>query len=1093
MNRSFCPRISARRGCACALLMLIALCVPLLALAQQPGALAAPDLPLWTEGAVTVMAREADGSLLVGGRFLKVNGVPRVGLARILPNGSVDPAFNPGVTPQQAGVAAIHVLDDGSILVGGSFDSIGGLGRNRLAKLSATGVVDPNWNPGANSPVTGITAGSAGSVYVSGFFSSIGGQARSNIARLSTSGSGAADADWNPSPNGSINAVEYDAGSERLYVGGTFTNITGVTRGRLARITASGSASADAWTADADSDVQALRLDGDDLYVGGRFQFIAGSSRSGIVRLSTDTMNGDVDGSWAPSAPFGVSSMALDGDQLYIAGSFITVNGSPLTQLAALAVADGSLLPGFGPALRMSSATTLPGGRVYAFGDGAVHLVGNLAYVEDLRRLGYARFDANGVLQANLIDTLAPGNAEVLLPLADGGMLVGGNFQEAGISVRAHVLKLDASGALDAQWAPDPDGTVRALALSPDGNSVYLGGDFTADGALAADGLARVALAGSGQHDPSFAADADAPVLALAVAADGSVFAGGEFANIGGASRAHLARLSAADGSADSGFGAEAVNGPVSALAIDGALFAAGSFTTVGATARQGLARIDLLSGAADATWNANLSGGAVTDLLADAGQLYVTGNFTSIGGLSRTNLARIDATGSGAADATFDAAVAVQVDAVARIGDALYIGGSTLFVDNNLRRGLAKLALDDGALDLDWRPELYDGPLLDLAGAANGSLVIGGAFLNVYTSPRQGLAAIPATLAQLSISLGVVPQILYEDAPVLVQVTVGTTSGDPADLTLSATSSNTAVLDNASLAAGLGGNGANRTLLLDAVDDRNGPTTVTLTLGGGGASTQVSFDIEVQMVNDAPTLTIAGDRLHGAGSSGPQSVVGFASFDANDPVQSANYIVSWLRDANSVVTELQLLPNGTLEYTLSGASGGALFGVRVQDSGGTANGGIDSSATQVFRILVGDGANLSTSIERLPSIVRGKGVPTIEFVVRVSNNGPADVPAGITLNVSLPPSAFDMLWTCSPTTGVCTPAAGVNAVTTSFGLAVGEEARVDISLRSNTSFVDLAASAAPPQGVPAIDTGEARVTLSFPASGSALFKAGFE
>ena len=1099
-------RVPAAFPRACALLIVLsALALPALVLAQQPGALAAPDVPLWAEGGINVVAREADGSLLVGGHFEKIKGVARKGLARILPDGSVDPDFDVNLLPVQGHISAIHVAADGSIFVGGNFDFIGGQSRNRLAKLSpATGAADPTWNPGANSGVTLLVPGSGDVLYVAGYFQSVGGQSRNYLAKLSTAGTGAADPGWNPLAGHVVNALQYDAANDRLYVGGGFTSMGGASRGRVARIDGSGTGAVDAWTADADNDVNALLLDGNVLYVGGRFGFIAGASRSGIASVSTDTVSGFLDETWAPNAS-SVDSMSLDGGRLYITGRFETVNGAAQRDFAALTVAGGALVADLALDLATSNTNELAGGRVFTFGDGSVHLAGHMTYVNGERRLGYVHFDSTGTLLP-AVDALAAGYAETLLSLPDGGMLVGGHFHEAGDSVRGHVLKLDANGALDAQWGPVLNGTVRTMALSADGSSVYLGGDFTALAGAPAGRLVRVALPGSGVHDAAFAPAADAPVRALAVSADGAVYAGGDFTSIGAASRAALARLASADGAADPGFGsATQFDGNafpnVRALALaSGSLFVGGNFTSIGGVARTGLAKLDAGSGAVDAGWVADITGGAVIELLVDGAQLYVAGAFGSIGGVARTHIARLATTGTGSVDAAFAPVLNNQVEAVALIGTSVYLGGGTFTVDGSLRRGAARLAVADGALDPDWRPEFYDGHGVQaLAASAAGDLYAGGYFRNVYTTPRLGLAALPATLAELTLVLGAAPAVLYEDSPVMLQITVGTDSGDPGALVLSGTSSNTGVLSNESLAAGFGGSGADRTLLLQAVDDRNGNTTITVTVSGGGASVQQSVDLLVEMVNDAPTLSIAGDRLHAAGTVGEQVVAGFASAQANDPVQGSNYVVHWLRDPQGVVDELQLQPDGTLVYSLSGASGGALFSVHVRDFGGTANGGDDTSETQLFRVLVGAGANMSTSIERIdvaPALAGAKGGSLLEFAVRVANNGPEDVPGGITLAVPVPRGATEMLWTCSVPVGGCTPGAGSNAVATSFGLAVGAEAVVAISLRSaanGSNFVDFSASTGLPDGMQEIDTGEGDVVLSVPATAAAVFKASFE
>src|SRR5207302_3781031 len=74
---------------------------------------------------------------------------------------------------------------DGKIVAGGSFTSIGGQTRNRIARLDAmTGLAD-SFDPNADSNVVSIALQADGKILAGGFFTSIGGQTRSKFARLS--------------------------------------------------------------------------------------------------------------------------------------------------------------------------------------------------------------------------------------------------------------------------------------------------------------------------------------------------------------------------------------------------------------------------------------------------------------------------------------------------------------------------------------------------------------------------------------------------------------------------------------------------------------------------------------------------------------------------------------------------------------------------------------------------------------------------------------------------------------------------------------------------------------------------------------------
>lgn len=128
-----------------------------------------------------------DGRAVIGGDFTSGVG-PRSRIARLNEDGSVDNGFALLATPNAA-VRAVLVQDDGAVLIGGAFNQIGGLGRNRLARLDAQGRVD---QPLAAVPISGeprtIATQSDGRVLVGGRFNAINGASRSYVARLHPNG-----------------------------------------------------------------------------------------------------------------------------------------------------------------------------------------------------------------------------------------------------------------------------------------------------------------------------------------------------------------------------------------------------------------------------------------------------------------------------------------------------------------------------------------------------------------------------------------------------------------------------------------------------------------------------------------------------------------------------------------------------------------------------------------------------------------------------------------------------------------------------------------------------------------------------------------
>jgi hypothetical protein len=129
------------------------------------------------------------GSVFAGGWFFTMSGESRTGLAKLdAATGAVDPEWDPGNSMAGVAIAAM-VLDGDALYVGGSFDELGGIPLASLAKLSTTGVGEPDasFNPGVNGGpnnsegLLNLTLGN-GVLYAGGGFTVIGGEARNGVA-----------------------------------------------------------------------------------------------------------------------------------------------------------------------------------------------------------------------------------------------------------------------------------------------------------------------------------------------------------------------------------------------------------------------------------------------------------------------------------------------------------------------------------------------------------------------------------------------------------------------------------------------------------------------------------------------------------------------------------------------------------------------------------------------------------------------------------------------------------------------------------------------------------------------------------------------
>jgi hypothetical protein len=137
------------------------------------------------------------------------------------------------------------------------------------------------------------------------------------------------------------------------------------------------------------------------------------------------------------------------------------------------------------------------------------------------------------------------------------------------------------------------------------------------------------------------------------------------------------------------------------------------------------------------------------------------------------------------------------------------------------------------------------------------------------------------------------------------------------------------------------------------------------------------SVTMTVNPVNDAPSF-MKGSNLTVSHKDGAQTVEGWATSLSPGPANESGQSLSFLVSADPLerfATQPALSPGGTLTYSPKpGANGVATVTVRLQDSGGTANGGIDTSASQTFTIeVLGDSLAPTTAAVTDPSLPNGE------------------------------------------------------------------------------------------------------------------------
>jgi len=290
-------------------------------------------------GTVYAVAIQDDGKVIIGGTFTTVNGITRNRIARLNPNGTLDTSFDPG-SGANSFVLAAALQVDGKVIIGGTFTTVNGITRNRIARLNIDGTLDTSFDPpsGANSTVRAIVPLSVtvhhpepAGMLVAGTFTSIAGQTRDRIARLNVNGT--ADSFNPPLINGTVVDVAL-ASDGKVLIGGGFTTVNAVSRNGIARLNTTGSldatfdpgTGAQIGTVSATVNSVALQADGK-MLIGGTFTSVNGTTRNRIARLNVD---GSVDAVFDPGiGPNGaVNSIAIQSDNsVLIGGAFTQVHG----------------------------------------------------------------------------------------------------------------------------------------------------------------------------------------------------------------------------------------------------------------------------------------------------------------------------------------------------------------------------------------------------------------------------------------------------------------------------------------------------------------------------------------------------------------------------------------------------------------------------------------------------------------------------------------------------------------------------------------------------------------------------------------------
>lgn len=655
---------------------------------------------------VYAMITAPDGSVYCAGHFTVAGDAMVNAIARW--DGTQWHALGDGVDGE---VHAMALGGDGSLYVTGGFENAGGQPANNVARWD--GAQWHSLDSGIDGGGRALLIGTDGKLYLGGGFSEAGGAPALNVAVWD-------GAVWSQVGEGFDNEVldlaEDSAG--RIYAGGGFT-LSGATQ--VNRVAVWDGVTWANLGLGVNAAVKALTVDSlDRVFVTGSFSHAGGAPASRVAMW---------DGAAWSALGNGLSNagecMRAEGGELIVAGNFTQVIGG-IVEARNIAKWNGTSWTALGDGTggTVHALTRTQVGRLWAAGTFTVtNGTSTILHISAVPAYRLAEWD--GVKWTPAV----PGvNGEITALIHDpatGHVFAGGHFTQIGGVQASLVAEWDG-----AAWSPLGAGlrheastnmNVQDLALDTNGNLIAVG-RFTHAGALIVNSVARW----DGAAWSALGDGLNNEVICVSVAADGHIYAGGNFFLQGGA------RLASWDGVSWSPVGG-GVNNTVEDLLPDsqGGLYVTGRFTEAGSLP---MARVARWNGTAWEALGTGLDSGTLGSSLAFAtnGDLFLGGSFFAINGSEMNNIARWD----GAAWHPLGAGVAGTVRALALDASGNLIAGGNFVAASGVQA--RKIARWDGggwsvlgsgmsstqggdvqALAFDGASNIYVGGMFEVAGDA--------------------------------------------------------------------------------------------------------------------------------------------------------------------------------------------------------------------------------------------------------------------------------------------------------------------------------------------------------------------------------------
>ncbi len=549
-------------------------------------------------------------ALLPDGKIILAYGKPEeVDLYRLNTNGSVDntylaqiPVKDPiGVETYFPKVIALRAQADGKVLVGGSYFFGGSPTFNFLARAAANGDVDSTFNSpfvDEGGAVNTISLQSDGKILV-GAKGDLTSDAYSTSKLLRLNPDGSIDNTF--FHNNTLHkyglgvfttAIQSDG---KIVVAGLFPEFNTYTAYNITRLNTDGSIDISfnkVSAANGDIKVSALQANGR-ILIGGNFSAYHYQSRNHIARLRE---NGTLDNSFNPGTGTNgvVTAIAVQANnKILIAGNFTTYNNQPVPGIVRVN-SNGSIDATF----NVGTGTNGVINTLAIQNNKKIIIAGNFTDVNGTARTGVARLNTNGSVDAGFTSPITlTTNDDIFssLILPSGKIMIGGKFEASGSSTqRNNLVRLNTNGTLDAGFQQASVEFVRTIALQTDGK-ILVGGGYEPDNFDMGYGYVT-RINSDGSSDFTFNTGSlpgeTFPIYSLTYLSSGNIIAGGHFTGYGSGPALNIMQLDST-GTVDTAFvGTANATVYTTQLTGDGKIILGGAFNEYAGVARNHIARI---------------------------------------------------------------------------------------------------------------------------------------------------------------------------------------------------------------------------------------------------------------------------------------------------------------------------------------------------------------------------------------------------------------------------------------------------------------------------------------------------------------------